>query len=389
MRVRLPCPAAAGLFALAFRPCAAAPDTPCMPHPIEDPAVLEAAGLTPPQRAEGESERYRVRSGPPRILVVIRDGTQVAELDSAATARFLSEHPGFLTDGTAGETPRRGGRAAVAAARLWGDQSFVATLLDRNSGRKGKLRAILELGQWPVGLTVGDAFEAGASTLVVYRNTFHCTGLAKVSFAYLGAGYDGTSLCGSMARRMLDDSASWYQNHSFSLTVGLPFVRYELRRAGWIVPEYFWLENDLAAVMDSTEQGSTVVSAQWRWNRAHANNVCHYLRFRLGHLSWDLLFDSDIYGGVIASVNIEQIPSIVGTWGASLTKARDVWVPGVWLELPRISRDLFSLGAYRFPLVIEPLRMHFHYWDLRRYNVACETRAHLRYRTTVRSDHGQ
>jgi hypothetical protein len=162
----------------------------------------------------------------------------------------------------------------------------------------------------------------------------------------------------------------------------LHFIRYEMQQAGWMLPRYFWLEEDVAGVMDDRVQGRTLRDAERRWPKSHRRNLSHALKLRFGHCYLDLLFDRDVYRHPIATVRLDSLPSVFGTWGASLTGAADVVIPGVWLSVPSVTPAVFTISGFQVPLTAEPLRIHFYYWNMQRYNLGATLRLHLGYRTT-------
>ena len=334
-------------------------------------------------RLFGEGEfRACLKAGPPSALVVFRNGTQTGDLDSAGTALFLARHPDF---------PVHSG--SVRAPAETEPENFMRRLLERirprdNLRREQRRRNTMEgnrfPGDWRTGITVADEFDLAISGQLIPRNIVHSTGLAKIYFFYAGIGYHGSAFYGTLARELLTEKQNNYNNDAFSWTAGLPFVRYEMLFTASVLPYYFWLEDDIASVMDGKTGDGNLARAQRQWDSQYLNNIAHCIYTRIGHFRFDLMLDRYIYRQAIMRLSLERLPSIFGTWGISWIKAVDTWIPGVWLEFPSISKTLFSAGARQFPLTIEPFRIHFDYWDLDRYIFGCNVSVHVGYTTRAR-----
>jgi hypothetical protein len=347
-----------------------------MPQLISD-TTLQAAlcrSLDCPPPATGDEYRACLRSSAPPLLVVFRNGTQIGEFDSVTTSTLVATFPALLAGQASSE--QKGDTATPAvkvrgarARRLWGEESFIATLRDTTIARAAKLGKIVDLGSWPNGLTISDHFDIANSRVTIYRQSLHITGLAQIFFAYIGAGYHSSWYYGSLQHALLKDSLNNYRNQSFSWTVGVPFFRYEMAMAGQILPEYVWLEEDIVAVLADSIPGKTIRRAELRWDARHKANWCHLLKLRLGHASFDMLFDREIYRRPITRLAVDKMPAVFGTWGASLTRAADVWIPGAAIEFPGIAKEIAAFGAYQIPLTIEPMRIQFYYWNFKRLKV--------------------
>ncbi|MFW5813030.1 MAG: hypothetical protein ACOCXC_01780 [Fibrobacterota bacterium] len=358
----------AGILALAS---ATGAQTPCVPLVVSDSqAIKDLASAGFSERIPGAEYRVCVRDDLSGVLIVFRDGTQIGELSQEKTEQFLQRYPQYRQEDRAEPAHRKPNRAE----QLWGEESFCALLIDENIPVKRKLDAFLELGSWPTGFSLADRFDMAASRTLVIRNTVHVDYLGRLFFVYAGVGFHGSSFHGSLAEELQGDSLNHFNNGSLSWTIGLPFIRYEMKQAGWVIPEYFWLEDDMASMIYLGEQGETLAGMSRRWSRGHKGNVGHALYMKAGHFHFDMIFDGDLYRKTISRVSLDSLPFIWGTWGASLTRASDVWVPGAWIQTPRISVNLFSYSGFDLPFTMEPLRFHFHYWNLRRYNVGFSTR---------------
>jgi hypothetical protein len=367
---------AAALFLAALSASGAAePAALCIPVVVSDSALPMLVGCTPasqglPAESAGEF-RVCLRADTPHTLIVFRNGTQIGELDVAATDLFLAKHPDLRAQFAL--TPR--GAQTVADTKrgspvpwLLGEESFFGTVFSKNIDGKTKVRKILALGAWRTGITATDGFDIAASYEVVGRNTVRCMAVAPIYFAYAGIGYQGSAFVGPLASKLLSDTGNTYHNHSFAWTIGLPFIRYEMQFGAPVLPWYFWLEEDIVQVMNHGGEGKPLVRAEWRWDKQYGSDIAHWIYLRMGHLCCDLLLDRYVYRQGIVRLSLERMPSIFGTWGVSWTKAADTWIPGVWVEFPQVC-SLFSVGAYRVPLIIEPFRIHFDYWRPHRYNI--------------------
>jgi hypothetical protein len=372
---------AMGMLFLGTAANAERPVTLCMPMAVEDSALARFAGNG---RDSAGTFRACLKAGAPHTLLVFCNGTQVGELDSAETERFLTRHPDLR--------PKPGRSAEKAAVLpgvfgnwLYGEGTFIATVLDSATGIKTKLQKIAKLGEWPCGITIENRSDAAASRNVVGRDILHCIALARFFFIYAGIGYHGVVFFGPLAEDLLSDSLNNYNNNSFSLCIGLPFFRYEMQTGAPVLPYYFWLENDIEMVMDHAAEGTTLARAEWRWDRPYLDNRTHAFYFHAGHFSADLLFDRYVYRQGILRLSVERLPSIFGTWGVSWTRAADVWIPGIWLEFPKVKEFIFSFGNYRFPCTVLPLRAHFDYYEPNRFTIGCTMNLHLGFRKAASS----
>ncbi|MFP4165282.1 MAG: hypothetical protein ACLFQB_15210 [Chitinispirillaceae bacterium] len=343
---------------------------PCTPEILKDTgAVKEISALLGLSGLASDAEyRFCVQKAKDtsEVLIVFRNGTQIGELSPEQTEDFLKNHPRL------GKKKARTSKKA-GLGQFWNKTSFPGILIDKNISFGDKLKALAGLGSWPTGLSFTDNLEIAASRSLITRNTMSFEYIGSLSYVYAGVGYHGSSFHGPLAGELQDDSLNNYDNGSLSWTVGIPFIRYEIKQAGWVVPEYFWLEDDINKLLYENREGSTLKTVKRRWGKDHKGNICHALYMKAGHVRFDMIFDSDTYQNSIIQMGLDSLPFIFGTWGVSLTKASDVWVPGAWIETPKISTTLFSFSGYEIPFFVEPLRFHFHYWNLRRYNVSLQT----------------
>lgn len=342
---------------------------PCEPVVLSDTAVINYLIPNPSDRIPGAEYRACVRKGSSEVLVVFRDGTQISELSSQETERFLQSHSRLRRQ----EKADPGYQKTSWAEQLSGEESFLGVLLNDGIPVKEKLKTSLELGLWTTGFSVSNGVDFASSRALVIRNTVHLEYLGELFSVYAGVGFHGSSFHGSLAGELQSDSLNHFRNGSFSWTVGLPFIRYEMKQAGWVIPEYFWLEDDMLSVLDLGEQGETLAEMSRRWGKGHKGNVGHALYTKAGHFRFDMYFDGDLYRTSVLRMSLDSLPFIFGTWGVSLTKASDVWIPGAWIETPGLSGNLFTYSGFEVPFAVEPLRFHFHYWNLRRYNVGFTT----------------
>jgi hypothetical protein len=131
------------------------------------------------------------------------------------------------------------------------------------------------------------------------------------------------------------------------------------------VPEFFWLNNDTAT--------------SFRWDESHKGNISQALFLKMGYVFFDILFDPGVYRQPVIHMGLERIPSVFGTWGMSLTKAVDTWIPGLEMGLPKIGLSRLSIWKYSIPLEIEPLDVQFHFWTVNRYDFRFMAALHIGY----------
>ncbi len=335
---------------------------PCNPQVVGDSLVLS---LFDPLSAEIDSNsEYAIcldNSKPP-LLILFRDGTQVKGLDSTLADTFFALHPALREKLSA----QRVGRVNDDNS---GDRFFRDKLFNTDLDRNERIELILNLGAWPVGLAVSKGVGLGGSNVTILSNSIRFEGMGRFRHLYFGAGLKRDWCHGSLVDQLFSDAQNNYRNHSFSFTLGLPFLRYEIKQAGWILPEFFWLEDDIIAVLEHRTAPVTVAQIPIQWDKSHKRNWEHQLYSKIGHVRFTMLFDSEMYGRAIVQLSVDELPSGLGTWGASLTRAADVWVPGAWLHLPAFQISLFSEKDFEVPVHIGPLHLYFHYWNLRRFNL--------------------
>ncbi|KMQ50843.1 hypothetical protein CHISP_2194 [Chitinispirillum alkaliphilum] len=338
---------------------------PCVPSVIEDHQVLHYLGL-----GQVSGVEYRAcLSGDKnqRKLILFRDGTQIGELDPQKTERLLVEHKNFGLSLSQNRSPRALGGSA-------GKTFFRDTIFNPQIDNREKIAAIMESGAWPAGFEIIKRLEFAGSTTALLRNSVAFNGMYNYHYFYIGAGLQRNWYSGGLPDILLSNEKNNYLNHAFSFTLGVPFVRYELKQAGWILPEYFWLEDDIIAVTDKRVEPRTVGQISRQWDKSHKKNFSHALYFKAGHFGFSMLFDFEMYSRTIYQFQMDNLPSVFGTWGASLTFAADAWIPGVWLDVPKFETVFFRGRNFQVPVEVEPLQLHFHYWNLRRYNLGCSMR---------------
>jgi hypothetical protein len=355
-------------------------DPPCLPRLMTDSCMV---GILPSDFAAPSGAEYRgcLSESLPLRLTLFRNGTELLELDSGATARFLAEHPDFRTGDPAATDSGSTGKPAGPAGRSrrsWGEESLIAALADTSLPRARKAQRILDMGAWRSGLTISDEFTMAGSQVAVWRDKLDCDAMARIGYFRIGAGFHAGWLYGSLARYLQKDTTEFFLNHAFSLTLGVPFFRYEMRLAGQIIPEYFWLEEDISAVIRRSGQGR-LLRMEKTWSPTHRSNMEHRLHFRVGHLYTDLLLDSHVYRRPIIRVYFDDMPALFGSWGASLTCAPDLWIPGAWVKVQPFGSRGARIGAWQLPVIVEPLRVHFNYWDFKRYNFGLTIAVHIDY----------
>ncbi len=341
---------------------------PCNPQILKDSTLLFSLGAINDNSADC---RACLRTTSPPVLVLFKNGTQVSELTPQETERFLAKNPAFQVSPTVEKKSRRD--SLNWAGKLWGDSSFASTILKPDVSIIGKLSKTLTLGAWPTGFTLTDNLGCGASTRLVFNNTFRMEYLGSLFEVYAGVGYERKSLFGILPSELFGDSLNRHINGSWSWTVGLPFIRYEMKQAGYIIPDYFWLEDNINNVLHSSHHGSFLKSMDWRWDSKHKDNMSHAIYIKAGYFHLDFFFDGDVYHKSVTRMSFEQLPSFFGTWGISLTKAPDVWIPGGWLQTPQLNTPLFRFSDYEIPIAFSPVRFSFNYWSLRRYQVSAQT----------------
>jgi hypothetical protein len=189
----------------------------------------------------------------------------------------------------------------------------------------------------------------------------------------LGAGLHRSQFGGGLVRRFeaekpipfgqpVDTSGPDFWSEArwgWSLSAGLPALRYTLFLADRPLPEYFWLETRASDLIREQEMGEVV--NQWTdMDQLHIDgNLAQRIEARLGHLRYRLLWDGEAYASPVHAYEIDDMPSFFGRWGAGLIASSGVAATRFWFDLGDFAFSLARPAGY-------PTRFHmaFLHFDL-------------------------
>ncbi|MGL1935153.1 MAG: hypothetical protein OCD01_09035 [Fibrobacterales bacterium] len=163
-------------------------------------------------------------------LIVMLNGTQIAELTEAQSNEYLDKFPSLFQ-----QVESSGG----------------------GSGKKGALaqhfssaKNILQLGAWRDGITVTPGFEAAFSGALMFKAKTEIEFIKQFGMFYAGAavGYKGY-VQGKLPDKIKAENESYGPKSALPIVargiVAAPFLKLEIEYDGNYLPEYHWLqEND-------------------------------------------------------------------------------------------------------------------------------------------------
>jgi hypothetical protein len=131
----------------------------------------------------------------------------------------------------------------------------------------------------------------------------------------------------------------------WSLSAGMPGVRYTLYLADRPVPNHFWLETRASTLIRDRKAGRVV--RQWADSSLRPEgNVGQSLDLRLGYLRYKLNWDGDAYESVVQAFELDELPAFFGQWGAGIVSAGDVAATRVWLDFADFAFSLSRPSRY-------------------------------------------
>ncbi|MGL1902262.1 MAG: hypothetical protein OCC49_09010 [Fibrobacterales bacterium] len=163
-------------------------------------------------------------------LIVMLNGTQIAELTEAQSNEYLDKFPSLFQQ--------------VEASG--GGSSKKSVLAKHFSSAKN----ILQLGAWKEGITVTPGFEAAFSGALMFKAKTEIEFVKKFGMFYAGGaiGYKGY-VQGKLPDKIKEENDSYGPSSSLPVIaraiVAAPFLKIEAEYDGNYLPEYHWLqEND-------------------------------------------------------------------------------------------------------------------------------------------------
>ena len=338
---------------------------PCVPSIIDNDIIFQIFGVDSTVFPYGEGEfGICLNTCKNYTLILFHNGTQIAELDSTHTEETLSEYNEILIP-----LLKPGKRNALKRKNT----SIWKSVFNKKISAKEKKNLLLDCGYWPEGFFISKDVNLSASGSSVLNNSLELKASKNIGFISTKAGLRIKWHHGKLADNLIENSRDNFRKHAFSFSLGVPFIRYELSQAGWLIPEYFWLEENVNHVYDHTAQPVILSQLDREWSRTNKKNISHSFNFKFSRFNYFLLFDKEIYRKPVMKFELDSLEAPgSASWGTSLTFAYDTWIPGIRLRLSRFNFNMLPKGKYFIPVSIMPLEFYLYYWNPKRYSLGCD-----------------
>lgn len=181
----------------------------------------------------------------------------------------------------------------------------------------------------------------------------------------------GGKLAGPNEADFWGDAFWWW-----SLSAGVPGLKYTLSLANQPLPRYYWLETRASGAIRERKAGRVV--SQWTGSTLESDgNLSHTLDARLGILRYQFHIDTDAYAMPIQTVGLNELPGLFGTWGAGLIFASDLIVTRLWVDIPDIGPTLSVPKNYPSRFRVAFLHVDLAYRNLRSFNLGISVRINV------------
>jgi hypothetical protein len=315
-------------------------------------------------------------------LVVLRNGTELFRVDSLRSTTFLNKNPKiFNRPESELKLTRRKALEEIAP-----DWDFL----------KPEGENLIRQASWKTGVQADYTFAAGVSDKILLTDRYRLGVLTRKENLFFGASLADVNQYFNLAHSIRAQAgASRFSEFSWSLTAGIPGVRYEVTRAAWPVPEYFWMEKsilDLYAPADSNgflivnedgsardygEEGEIVNQFGQRLPSDHSLNVFHRLMFKYWIFNYRILIDGDVYATAIQEFYLEDLPMGSGHWGMGFTTAAGVWVPGIKLSFFEWNAANPNLNGQKRKFIYTPILIDFRFLNAKQFRLEFSTKFYL------------
>lgn len=162
----------------------------------------------------------------------------------------------------------------------------------------------------------------------------------------------------------------------WSLSAGVPGVRYTLFLADRPLPGYYWLETRASSLIRDRKAGKVV--KQWADSAlSRSGNVGQSLDLRLAHVRYRLNWDGEAYAAAVQAVELDDLPAFFGHWGAGVVMAGDVAATRVWMDIPDFAFSLARPTAYPSRFRFAFLHFDLAYRNLRNFHLGASITARL------------
>lgn len=296
--------------------------------------------------------------------VLLRDGTECGRIDAAELAAWR--------DG-ARRNPLLGWIAPV-------DEPGTPNLVSRLWPKLRSPDSLLALGRWPAGLDAGFSGQFVNIPLggAEWERRIQLGASARLGrHLVVGGGMRRSRSWAPLLAfgRWTPDSldlGTW----GWQFSIAAPFVRYEIRAADEVMPEFRWLDRMSAFVIHDGVDGN-LLRSPGDSARTLQGNYCHSFSLRAGHFRWTTTVDGDVYRHPVHHAAVDELGFAGVSWGTGIWFARTGFMPGAWFDLFRFSLPLPRVAGRKPRLLAVPLRVDLLYRDPRNLVVSLGTRAHF------------
>jgi hypothetical protein len=313
---------------------------------------------------------------PSASVYLLRDGTEAGRMDRAAWDALAA----LPSHGETGWASALEGPEKQEVPLLW-----QALKWDRAS--------VLGWAEWPSGFafSMGSSMSSVRTSKPQYQRDIDFAWDQKI-FAHflLGASLHRSQFGGGLTRlgeevadtaggraKPLHGPGFWGDSFwGWSLSAGVPGIRYTLSLASQPLPRYFWLETRASNAIRTRKEGRLV--RQWTGPQLQrAGNLAHTLDARLGIFRYGLHWDGDAYNAPVQTFACDDLPALFGTWGAGLVAASDLLATRVWLDIPDAALTLGYPRAWPSRFRVAFLHFDFAYRNQRNFNLGAAVRLHI------------
>ncbi len=308
-------------------------------------------------------------------VYVLRNGTEVGRIDRAAWDALTSM------------SRQEGGWAAALEGPEKQEVPIFWKALDWHPA------SILGWAEWPYGFAfaMGSTISSVPTSKPQYRRDIDFGWDQKLfSHFLLGASLHRSQFGGGLTRlgEEVADTAGGqpasFSSRDFwgdgfwwwSLSAGVPGVKYTLSLASQPMPQYFWLETRASEAIRAHKSGRMV--SQWTGKQLQIEgNLAHTLDLRLGKFRYGLHWDSDAYNFPVQTLGCEDLPALFGSWGLGLVMASDLMATRVWVDIPDAALRLDFPEQWPTNFRVAFLHFEFEYRNPKSFNIGISVRLHI------------
>lgn len=332
------------------------------PRPVDlhDSALIVYLG----GRAGGERWQLVPATDSSGQLVLLRNGTEFSRVPVDKSEQMLKNNPDIFT--ARESAPELNFRPALA--RMEPDLGWVDFSLSLDNPQYA-----LPEGVW---LGYGGAMALGDRYLMEDRWNLRAAKRIEAAHVELGVALAEEYMNLPRAVRKLYGE-SQFSDWRFSVSLGLPLVRYTLRTETGALPQYFWLDTGIVdlynAAVNGVDSSNKVVSQFENGMNGHASNVSHTLELRWWALRYRVLFDADVYVAPVHEFAFEGLPMGIGTWDVRVVTCNGRMAAGGAVEFGPYAIRSFHFATREQHLRWSPLRLAVDFADWSHFRMAGST----------------